>query len=162
VRVLQPLILAAMAATSPSCGPVDLETALALASENGDEVAIRRSELAAAEADLALARAARWFPIASSTLLVGPVPEARGTVTQPIAGSNRSLSGLGPFGRIDLNVVQPLFTWGRLDAAQAAARAGIEARTLLLQDTTSQIQLRVRGPRPPSPRHRRRRGEGAR
>jgi outer membrane protein len=143
VRVLQLLTLAAVLAASPQCGPLDLDTALALASANGDEVAIRRAELAAAESDLALARAVRFFPIASATVLAGPVPEARGTIAQPVAGSSRSLAGLGPFGRVDVNVVQPLFTWGRLDAAQAAAKAGIEARTLLLQDTTSQVQLRV-------------------
>jgi outer membrane protein, multidrug efflux system len=42
-----------------------------------------------------------------------------------------------------VSLVQPLFTWGRLDAAEAAATAGVKARELLLQDTTSQIQLRV-------------------
>jgi outer membrane protein TolC len=141
--VFQLLTLAAAFAAAPQCGPLDLDTALALASANGDEVAIRRGEIAAAEADLSLANALRWFPSANATVLTGEVPEARGTVTNPIAGSNRSLAGIGPFVRLDVNVIQPLYTWGRIDAAQAAAKAGIEARTLLLQDTTSQVQLRV-------------------
>jgi outer membrane protein TolC len=132
-----------LSTAGPRCGPVDVETALALASANGDEVAIRRSEQAAALADLSLARAARWIPIASATFLAGPSPEAHGTVTNPTAGSSRSIAGLSPFFRIDTSVVQPLFTWGRLDAAEEAARAGVRARDLLLQDTTSQVQLRV-------------------
>lgn len=136
-------ILAVFLSAGPRCGPLDVETALALATANGDEVAARRSEQAAAAADLALARAARWIPIGSATFLAGPSPEAHGTVTNPTAGSSRSLVGLSPFGRIDITVVQPLFTWGRLDAAEAAASAGVEARRLLLQDTTSQVQLRV-------------------
>lgn len=137
-----PLILAWMLAATPTCGPLDLETALALAAQRSDEVAIKRSELAAAEADLAIARAARWLPMSSATLLTGPVPEAHGSVTDPRT-SSRTLEGIGPFGRIDISVVQPVFTWGRLGAARDAANAGVDARTKLLQDTTSQVQLRV-------------------
>jgi outer membrane protein TolC len=138
------LILAWLLTAGPTCGPVDLDTALALATERSDEVGIKRAELATAEADMALARAARWIPIASATVLTGAVPEARGTVLAPAPNqSNRSFEGWGPFGRIDVSVIQPLFTWGRLDAAQEAARAGIEARSLLLRDTSSQIHLRV-------------------
>ncbi len=136
------LILAWLLAAGPQCGPLDLDTALALATENSDEVAIKRSELAAAEADLALARAARWLPGSSATLLAGPVPEAHGTVLDPRT-SSRTLDGIGPFGRIDISLVQPLYTWGRFDAARDAATAGVEARGRLLQDATSQIQLRV-------------------
>jgi outer membrane protein TolC len=136
------LILAWLLTAGPTCGPIDLDTAIALATERSDEVAIKRSELATAQADLAMARAARWIPSASATVLTGPVPEAHGTVTNPIT-SNRSFEGWAPFGRVDVTFVQPIFTWGRLDAAQEAAKAGIEARSLLLQDTASQIQLRV-------------------
>jgi outer membrane protein TolC len=142
--VLQTLSLVWMLSTGEVCGPVDLDTALELAAANGDEVAVRRAEVAAAEADLALARAARIIPIGTATLTFGPSPEAHGTVTDPIAGSSRNpFGGLSVFGRIDVNVAEPLFTWGRLDAAQAAARAGLQARNLLLEDTTSQVQLRV-------------------
>ncbi len=140
------LLLAWILTAGPTCGPLDLESAIALATANSDEVAIKRAEVATAEADKAIARAARWIPSASATLLTGAVPEAHGTVYDPNSWqgtTNRSFGGWGPFGRIDVNFIQPLFTWGRLDAAEAAAKAGIEARTLLLQDTTSQIQFRV-------------------
>jgi len=142
--VLQPLSLLWMLSLGQTCGPVDLETALALAAANGDEVAVSRAEVSAAAADLALARAARYVPSGSALFTLGPSPEAHGTVTDPVAGSSRNpFGGLSVFARIDVNAVQPLFTWGRLDAARAAAQAGLEARTLLLQDTTSQVQLRV-------------------
>ncbi len=136
--ILPALVVAAL----PACGPLDLDTALSLASARSDEVAVRRAEQAAAEADLALARALRIVPSASVTLLAGPAPEAHGTVVRS-GNSNRSLDGLGPFGRIDLAAMQPLFTWGRLDAASDAARAGAEARSLLVRDQLAAVQARV-------------------
>jgi len=142
--VLPTLSFLWMLSVGQTCGPVDLETALALAAANGDEVAVRRAEVAAAEADLSLARAARFIPQASALLTFGPSPEAHGTVTDPIAGSSRNpFGGLSIFGRIDVSAAEPLLTWGRLDAAVAAARAGLEARHLLLEDTASQVELRV-------------------
>jgi outer membrane protein TolC len=140
------LILAWLLTAGPTCGPIDLETAVALATARSDEIAIKRAEVVTAEADKAIARAARWIPSATATVLTGIVPEARGNVNDPNSWqgtSNRSFNGWGPFGRIDVNFIQPLYTWGRLDAAEAAAKAGIEARTLLLQDTTSAVQFRV-------------------
>jgi outer membrane protein TolC len=126
----------------PPCGPLDLDTARALAAERSDEVAIREAELASAHVDESLARALRIIPSATATLITGPSPEARGNVVES-RESNRSLKGLRPFGRIDVNVVQPIYTWGRLDAASDAAAAGVKAREELVVDTTSQVQLRV-------------------
>jgi outer membrane protein TolC len=126
----------------PPCGPLDVETARALAAERSDEVAIREAELASAHVDEALARSLRILPSATATLITGPSPEARGNVVES-GESNRSLKGLRPFGRIDVNVVQPIYTWGRLDAASDAAAAGVKARQELVVDTTSQVQLRV-------------------
>jgi outer membrane protein TolC len=126
----------------PPCGPLDVDTALELAAERSDEVAIKQAELASAHADEALARALRIVPLASATVITGPAPEAHGNVLESDT-TNRRLTGLRPFGRIDVNVVQPLYTWGRLDAASDAAAAGVRARQELVADTTSQVQLRV-------------------
>jgi outer membrane protein TolC len=136
------LLATILLAAAPPCGPLDLDTALGLAVTRSDEVAIRQAELSSAHADEALARALRIAPMASATVVTGPSPEARGSVTES-HDSNRALSGLRPFGRVEVQVVQPLYTWGRLDAASEAARAGIDARELLVQDATSQVQFRV-------------------
>ena len=137
------LLAAALAlAALPPCGPLDLDTAEGLAAQGSDEVAIRQAELAAARADEALARALRIVPSASATVVVGPAPEARGNILDS-PNSNRGLIGLRPFGRVDVQVVQPLFTFGRLDAASDAAAAGVKAREGLVQDAASQVQLRV-------------------
>jgi outer membrane protein TolC len=136
------LLATILLAAAPPCGPLDLDTALGLAVTRSDEVGIRQAELSSAHADEALARALRIAPMASATVVTGPSPEARGNVTES-HDSNRALTGLRPFGRVEVQVVQPLYTWGRLDAASEAARAGIDARELLVQDATSQVQFRV-------------------
>jgi outer membrane protein TolC len=136
------LIATILLAAIPPCGPLDLDTALGLAVTRSDEVAIKQAELTSAHADEALARALRIAPSASATVVTGPSPEARGTITDS-PNSNRSLAGLRPFGRIDVQVIQPLYTWGRIDAASEAARAGVDAREFLVQDTTNEVQFRV-------------------
>ncbi len=154
-------LVAAAATTAPVCGgPLDLDTALGLAAARSDEVAIKNAEVAAAEADVALARALRIIPMASATGILGPSPAAEavpGAESMPggVLGNPRRedrssniwdwdrIKGIRPFTRLDVQVVQPLYTWGRLDAARDAARAGVNARRQLVQDTTSQVQLRV-------------------
>jgi outer membrane protein TolC len=140
--MLSGLTLALLLGGTAPCGPLDLDTAIDLALERSDELRVRRAESATAGADEALARALRVLPEASATFVVGPAPAARGTVTDS-PDSNRSLAGLGPFGRIDLQAVQPLYTWGRLEAATSAAAAGHRAREELVADAEGQIRLRV-------------------
>jgi outer membrane protein TolC len=144
--LLAALALTIAATAAPACGPLDADSALALAAQNADEIAIRRAELAAAEADLAIARAARVLPMASATALTSFVPAAHfkgGDLLHPDVSTSRTLRDLGPFVRLDVNVVQPLFTWGRLDAARDAATAGAKARERLVTDKLSELRVRV-------------------
>ena len=138
---LLPLVLAA-AAPNP-CATIDLQSALSLVGRRSDEVAIKQAEVEVAASDQAIARAVQWIPIATATLIVGPVPGAHGDVTSAPGYSNRSLNGLSAFGRIDVNAVQPIYTWGQLSAARDAANAGFSARSLLVKDQVAQVQLRI-------------------
>src|ERR1700687_2879751 len=135
-------VLAVVLAAPLPCSPLDLPSAVSLVSARSDEVAIKQAAIAGAEADRALARALGILPVATATLITGPVPEAYGTILRS-ENSNRSLAGLGPFVRVDVNLVQPLWTWGQISSAKEAAQAGLEARELLVQDTLQQVQLRV-------------------
>jgi outer membrane protein TolC len=152
------LVSRLLIASAPACGPLDLDTAIGVAMTRSDEIAIKQAELASARADASLARAVRYIPSASATLVVGPSPEAHGNGVNagdpgyPLIypkpndvnqGVWKTLENVRPFGRLDVQAVQPLYTWGRLDAAGDAASAGVAARTELVQDTASQIQLRV-------------------
>lgn len=138
------IALALLTLQAPTCGALDDDSALALASRNADEIAIKRAELAAAQADLAIARAARYVPEAKATISSFVVPAAHGTVANPSPETtDRSLSGLSPFIRIDLEVVQPIYTWGRLDAARDAATAGVKARESLVRDKLAELRVRI-------------------
>src|SRR5258707_1961727 len=137
-----PLFAVAMAAAPAPCGPLDLPTAMALAAVRSDEVVIRRAEAAAAEADRAIARAVGILPNSSVTFVVGPSPEAHGTILQS-RNTNRSLLGLAPFERIDIPLVEPRWTWGQLSSAKQAGEAGVRAKELLVEDTVQQVVLRV-------------------
>lgn len=166
--------LLALTVAAPTCGPLDLQTAQALALARSDEVGIKRSELAAAEADRAVATSIRWLPEFSANVGAGVVPGARlvdtvhaDPVPTPIPpnsvivnnrligvrtdqkdvtdaeGTNRGLGDLGPFVRVEINALQPIFTWGRIDAANDAADSGARARKFLVDDTANAIRTRV-------------------
>jgi outer membrane protein TolC len=147
---------------APTCGPLDLPSAQALAVARSDEVGIKRSELAAAEADRAVATAIHFLPEFNLTVPFGIVPGARlaDTPNDPLnpsgphgknnsnvidyaSGTNRGLTELGPFFRVEVNALQPLWTWGRLKSASDAAKAGVAARSELVQDTSNAIRQRV-------------------
>jgi len=73
------------------------------------------------------ARAMRFLPEAKVNLAGGLVPEARGTVVAS-EDSSESLNDLGPYYRLELKLVQPLWTFGKLDALENLARAGLAAQ----------------------------------
>ena len=145
--------LLALTVAAPTCGPLDLQTAQALALARSDEVGIKRSEQAAAEADRAVAQAIWFLPEFYANVPVGVVPGATlqtvngqkdpNNITAIESGSNRGLTNLGAFVRVEVNALQPLWTWGRLKAATDAAKAGAEARTFLVDDTANAIRTRV-------------------
>ena len=146
--------LLALTVAAPTCGPLDLQTAQALALARSDEVGIKRSEQAAAEADKAVALAIKFLPEFYANIPLGVVPGARlktqadGTkdrndITAIYSGSNRGITDLGPFIRVEVNALQPVWTWGRLQAASDAAEAGAEARRYLVDDTANAIRHRV-------------------
>ena len=146
--------LLALTVAAPTCGPLDLQTAQALALARSDEVGIKRSEQAAAEADRAVAQAIWFLPEFYANIPLGVVPGAKlapgpngqidqNNITAIESGSNRGLTDLGAFVRVEVNALQPLFTWGRLRAATDAAKAGAEARKFLVDDTSNAIRTRV-------------------
>ncbi|MHB8834387.1 MAG: TolC family protein [Candidatus Methylomirabilia bacterium] len=73
------------------------------------------------------ARALRILPEVTLGLEGGLVPEARGTVLSS-PDSSGSLDDLGPYYRLELKLVQPLWTFGRLDATEALAREALNAQ----------------------------------
>ena len=73
------------------------------------------------------AQALRILPEVTLNLGGGLVPEARGTVVSSPDTSSK-LEDLGPYYRLELKLVQPLWTFGRLDATENLAREGLAAQ----------------------------------
>ena len=81
-------------------------------------------EVAKAGEGVRKAQALRILPEVTFNAEGGLVPEARGTVVSS-PDSSGALHDLGPFYRVELKLVQPLWTFGRLDATETLAREGL-------------------------------------
>ena len=141
------LLASVLAADGARCGPLDLATAQALVIARSDAVAIQKARVLAADADLAVAKSIAIVPEFGLLFLTGVVPGAKlvdgtpSTQNFPIAqGTNRGLSDLGPFARVEINLIQPLYTFGRLSDARDAARAGLSAQEFLVQDKVNSVR----------------------
>jgi outer membrane protein len=139
--VLILLLASVLAADGARCGPLDLATAQALVIARSDEVAIQKAQVLTADATVSVAKSLAFVPEFGLLFLGGIVPGATlgadagpNAITPIVQGSNRGLSDLGVFGRVEVNVIQPLYTFGRLTDARDAARAGLSAQEFLLQD----------------------------
>jgi outer membrane protein TolC len=84
-------------------------------------------DVAKAEAGVRKAQALRYLPELKLKLEGGMVPEAHGTVVSS-EDSSTEPDSLGPFYRAELKFVQPLWTFGRLDAADGLARGALAAQ----------------------------------
>jgi len=81
-------------------------------------------EVARAGEGVRKADALRILPEVTFNAEGGLVTEARGTVVSS-PDSSGALNDLGPFYRVELKLVQPLWTFGRLDATSTLAREGL-------------------------------------
>ncbi len=141
------LLASVLAADGARCGPLDLATAQALVIARSDEVSIQKAQVLAAQADVAVATSISFVPEFALLFLGGVVPGARLTpgsspndITAIESGSNRGLTNLGVFGRVEVNVLQPLYTFGRLSSARDAAHAGLSAQQDLVQDKVNAVR----------------------
>lgn len=82
------------------------------------DVAIRQSDLQQAQAG--------YQPTAEFVNLFGVVNDAKGSLGGPRPVKTGSMDELGPFTRLEGQIVYPLFTWGKLPNGVKAATKGVE------------------------------------
>ncbi len=105
------------------------------------------SDISSARSDLEQVKAA-YYPQMESTALFGPVEDARepevrnGHITDPSPALG--LSSIGVFGRLELTLTQPLYTFGKLSYRKEAAGRGVRAKESRVEDKKGQIVLRVK------------------
>jgi outer membrane protein len=125
---------------------LSLDQLIEMAIANSPEMGVSKSETEAAQSDLAKVEAA-YYPMIEGNALIGPVADA----DEPVIKDNKiydpspelSLSTLGIFGRLDMTVTQPLYTFGKLSNRKEAAGKGVTAKKLETVKKKDEIVLRV-------------------
>jgi len=129
VRVVLVGVLCVVRAATVAAGEprvYDLGECIHAALASNADLSAAAADLAGARARLAEAQAGR-FGNSEYNQVLGFVNEARGNPVSSPDNKNALLSGLGPFTRLDLEINIPLWTFGKLDAALAAAQGGLES-----------------------------------
>ncbi len=155
--ILSPMILCSLVFLLPGIGGgeepkgervvLSLPEIIDMAISKSPEVGEVQSEIAGTKSDLEQVKAA-YYPQLESTALVGPVEKAKeplivnGRITDP--SPSLSVSGITVFGRLDLTMTQPLYTFGKLSNRKEAASRGIKAKETQLDEKKAQIVLRVK------------------
>lgn len=127
-----------------------LAECLARSVEKSLELQASEFEVRAAESKLQQAAQARILPKFELREVVGPINRARGVV-DPETGfvtspdtTTRIPEDLRYFIQTELDLVQPLLTFGKLSALRDAASYGVEATRAAKQSTRHEVELRVK------------------
>ena len=99
-------------------------------------------QIRGAEAQLRKARAAFVLPRLRLQTRGGLVPEAKGDVFNPTSDTT-GLRPLGPFSRTDLEILQPLFTFGQLTSMRRAAEGGVALKRAELDEARVQVAFDI-------------------
>ena len=75
--------------------------------------------------------------------LIAPVSDAEGNQIESNDRSDK-IQGIGPFGSIDINLVQPLYTFGKLTSAKKAATHGIRVDESRVRQKATDVALQVK------------------
>jgi outer membrane protein TolC len=135
-----------------------LDELIEMALRASPEISEREQDILAAESDLAQARAAQWAQL-DAAAVGGVVDDAEKPVVK-ITPQKRTQTGtwivtveegrdsdetdLGPFGRLELTVVQPIYTFGKIINRKKAAAHGLDVERASLEQTRGEIILKVK------------------
>jgi outer membrane protein TolC len=97
------------------------------------DVAIRESDVQQATAG--------FYPTAEFVNLVGVVNDAKGNINHYRQGG---IDELGPFTRLEGQIVYPLFTWGKLTNGLAAANKGVDQERVNLEQKKAEAIREVK------------------
>lgn len=125
-----------------SPGALTLRAAIGIARTNHPAARAAEAEVTAVAQNIRKAFAAGYLPRLSISAYTGLVPEARGDIFSS-PDLQTDLDGWGIFGRFNLDLIQPITTFGRAGAGVAVAResaaAAASQREAFLQDLTFEV-----------------------
>lgn len=105
---------------------LDLGQCIRRALDRAPEIEVARTEVVVSQSKLAEAKASRIMPDATAIDYFGLARRARGTVLNP--KDTVDVNAYGAFNRVEINVIQPLYTWGKITAGIDAATHAVEAQ----------------------------------
>ncbi len=136
---------------------LNLDQLIQMALEKSPELGQAQQDLVMAESDLEQAKAARWPQL--DALAIGGVVDAADrpiVVVSPRPGpGDRYLRGRienpdwdpgdpGPFGKLEITVVQPLYTFGKISHRIDAALRGVNVQKAAMEKNRGDVILRVK------------------
>jgi outer membrane protein TolC len=150
-----PVVAAGVAFAGEQPKVYTLDQLIAVAIERSPELQAAGQQVDSALYDLAQANAGKWAQF-DATVVAAPVPDAdRPTVTvsatpnadgtlRGVIDENSGQESLGPFGRLDFTLSQPVFTFGKISYRQEAARHGVAAKQAALDQKRGELIEKVK------------------
>ncbi|RMF88161.1 MAG: TolC family protein [Nitrospinota bacterium] len=130
--------------STPAPVRLTLSESIRMALDRSPEIRGAQQKVEAAEAQVAEAKSG-FYPRTNFTNIFGLVPRARGDVFfSPDAGDIVIFSGLGPFSKGDLEIVQPLYTFGKLTNSLLAAEKGVISEQAGEEKTANAVIMQVK------------------
>lgn len=125
----------------PAPRVVSLEEAVALAVQNSPQIKEEQFGVLKRQSQRAQANAARFTQF-EITVVGGPSPRARGNqLASPDSKNDPDITGA--FGLATFSLVQPLYTFGKIDSLREAAAHGIAVSQAQVQQKATEVALLV-------------------
>jgi outer membrane protein len=125
----------------PNPQVLSLEEALSLAVKNSPQIKEQQFGVLKRQSQRAQADAARFAQLDIS-VVGGPSPRARGNqISSPDSKDHPAITGV--FGLATISLVQPLYTFGKIDSLREAAAHGIAVSQAQVQEKATQVALLV-------------------
>jgi outer membrane protein TolC len=121
---------------------LDLSQAVTLAKKNNPLTKISRFEVEAAREKSKEIAGKFNYPQFQLKSYTGLVPGARGTVVSS-PDQQGEYNNLGPFFKVDLDIIQPLYTFGKYVSAREAGRFNILVKKAAQQESENQLSFEV-------------------
>ncbi len=140
---------------SASAGEVPvlgLHQVILMALEKSPQMKEADQDIAAAQSELAQAKAGQWAQL-DVLALTGPAQNADlpTVLSQPIGDgnylgqlTNNDKNSVGIFGMFDMALIQPLFTFGKISHRQDAAAYGVDASKSAKEKKRAQVVLNIK------------------
>jgi outer membrane protein TolC len=138
------LVGVTLLSTVATAAPLTRRRALEIALRRHPEIAAARASVDAMTAEKRQADALRW-PAITLDVVVGPAQKAHLVPGTAVQSREDTYSGLDPtvFFRGDLQVLQPLYTFGKIGQRRRAGEHGVRARQAEVELTKADVALEV-------------------